>query len=507
MAKSDKKTLETSDKLLAATSTTATTSSVVPMDMDSAVNMATAETTIKMAAVGKDVEMSGSSIHQSDMNEPTGAETIVGSSVDDHAKKLLIEWETILISLMHQYNQAAHEKNLERQQSLESEMKQARQNLDHMRSMLTGGSGVSKPVQQLEKRHGIGLTLTRKDLPKFQLASSMNPPFPEEEKFDSEEHFLRTFEKVVYSAGMDIEQVWDRYLPLCIHYDHDAWVEQKLRKCSNWKEARQCFITKFATKHRIRESTTMVFTMTMRESEGITQYTTRFLKAVSDAGLDPSDKLLAQRFLASLNSTAQLCTRIALLGGNKDDSDLTIEQVAKVARDILGDNEYGYGASAILQNAGFRVAPAHGGIRKKPRHHVAVMGKVNHTPTADMRFKGKFHCRKHGWNRTHRDQECFSKPDGHQVVKTQQVNGLSNTFFGTNNKPNKATGESTPCKYCNKTWAPGHRCQEFLEHKNKKILAIKVNQEKTAQRANENESAKDIENGIRDMMMEDINFD
>ncbi|KAG1167266.1 hypothetical protein G6F70_009545 [Rhizopus microsporus] len=111
---------------------------------------------------------------------------------------------------MHQYNQAAHEKNLERQQSLESEMKQARQNLDHMRSMLIGGSGVSKPVQQLEKRHGVGLTLTRKDLPKFQLASSMNPPFPEEEKFDSEEHFLRTFEKVVYSAGMDIEQIWDR---------------------------------------------------------------------------------------------------------------------------------------------------------------------------------------------------------------------------------------------------------------------------------------------------------
>ncbi|KAG1205438.1 hypothetical protein G6F69_009405 [Rhizopus microsporus] len=72
MAKSDKKTLETSDKPPVEASATATTPNVAPMDMDSTVNMAAAETTIKMGASGKDVEMSRSSIHQSDMNKLIG---------------------------------------------------------------------------------------------------------------------------------------------------------------------------------------------------------------------------------------------------------------------------------------------------------------------------------------------------------------------------------------------------------------------------------------------------
>lgn len=504
MARTEKKTVIAGDKPLAA-DTTDTTGNI-PMETDGMTTLNAVATTEKMESSGKDVEMSESSDHQSLINEPLGARITVGSSVDDHAKKLLVEWETILISLMHQYNKAAHQKNPELQKSLESEMKQARQHINHLRSMLTEGSGDSQPMQQFDKRpNGFGLTLTRKDLPKYQLASSMNPPFPGEEKFDSEEHFLRTFEKVVYSAGMNIEQVWDRYLPLCIHYDHDAWVEQQLRKCKDWKEARQCFITKFTTKHRIRESTTLVFTMTMRESESITQYTTRFLKAVGDAGLDPLDKLLAQRFLASLTDTVQLCTRIALWGGNKDEADLTIEQIAKVARDILGDNERCYAASSMLQNAGFKVTSSHGGIKKKPRHQVPVINQVHHPVHANLRFKGKFYCKKHGWNRTHREQECYSKQTGDQGAKSHEINGLSNKFFGTNNQPRAATGETKKCTYCLKDWMPGHRCKEYLERKDKKVLSITVNKE--IPKENDKGASKEIEEGIRDMMMEDINYD
>ncbi|KAI7898480.1 uncharacterized protein BX663DRAFT_555839 [Cokeromyces recurvatus] len=52
-----------------------------------------------------------------------------------------------------------------------------------------------------------GLALSRKDLPKFQLATSLVRPFPNEEAFESVEHFLRTFEKVIESSGRQIEFV------------------------------------------------------------------------------------------------------------------------------------------------------------------------------------------------------------------------------------------------------------------------------------------------------------
>ncbi|RCH88426.1 hypothetical protein CU097_006933 [Rhizopus azygosporus] len=128
----------------------------------------------------------------------------------------------------------------------------------------------------------MALTLARKDLPKYQITTSMNKPFPKEDSYDSEEHFLHTFERIVYSAGLDIEYVWDRYLPLCIHYDHGMWIEADLKRCSSWLDARKCFTKKFETKHRARKTTILVFIMEMRGTESIPQYIARFVKTIND---------------------------------------------------------------------------------------------------------------------------------------------------------------------------------------------------------------------------------
>ena len=62
----------------------------------------------------------------------------------------------------------------------------------------------------------VGLTLSRRDLPKFQLKTDSPRPFPSEEVFESAEHFLRAFEKILVSANMDIEKNWVSLLLLCL---------------------------------------------------------------------------------------------------------------------------------------------------------------------------------------------------------------------------------------------------------------------------------------------------
>ncbi|CAO3695616.1 unnamed protein product, partial [Rhizopus stolonifer] len=69
----------------------------------------------------------------------------------------------------------------------------------------------------LSSDHSFGLTLNRRDLPKFQLASSVLRPHLNEEVFESVKHFLRTFESVIESASMDIENAWKKFYHFVCH--------------------------------------------------------------------------------------------------------------------------------------------------------------------------------------------------------------------------------------------------------------------------------------------------
>jgi hypothetical protein len=292
----------------------------------------------------------GDTFHGQSSNMSAGVRPTKETAVDSHIAKIVVEWETKLISLVHQYNEAAGNGDTQALQKIEVEMMQARRHLTHFRSCMDNNG---KESYAEKPRVNMGLTLTRKDLPKYQITTSMNKPFPKEDSYDSEEHFLRTFERIVYSAGLDIEYVWDRYLPLCIHYDHDMWIEADLKCCSSWSDARKCFTKKFETKHRARESTTLVFTMEMRGTESIPQYTARFIKAINDANLNVHDNMLAQRFLASLIKPVQMLAKIAL--HNRPDAELTIEEISKIAQEIFGDDCKSYTAEAMLMNAGIHL--------------------------------------------------------------------------------------------------------------------------------------------------------
>ncbi|KAG0922425.1 hypothetical protein G6F29_013957 [Rhizopus arrhizus] len=66
------------------------------------------------------------------------------------------------------------------------------------------GKLVSPVITPVKKE--IGLRLTQNDIPKFQLSSWPDVPFPGEKCYESVEHFLRSFEKVIYSAALDIQE-------------------------------------------------------------------------------------------------------------------------------------------------------------------------------------------------------------------------------------------------------------------------------------------------------------
>ena len=80
------------------------------------------------------------------------------------------------------------------------------------------------------------LALNRRDLPKFQLATSAVKAFPNEEVFESVDHYLRTFESILNSPSLDLETQWSKLLPLRMGSGERAWVDKTLLKCSSWSE-------------------------------------------------------------------------------------------------------------------------------------------------------------------------------------------------------------------------------------------------------------------------------
>ncbi|OAD65442.1 hypothetical protein PHYBLDRAFT_184143, partial [Phycomyces blakesleeanus NRRL 1555(-)] len=211
---------------------------------------------------------------------------------------------------------------------------------------------LSPSVKVVEKssRTG-GLTLNRRDLPKFQLADDVIRSFPNEEVFHSVDHFLRTFQKVIESSLQDIELVWKRFLPLCLPHSDDGWVEMDLKKCVDWNAAKICFTARHGSRLVTSRSVKEVFTMVMLPSESIGDYSKKFLQAVYDAGLPKNDARVADRFLASLTRQVQTLLRLTMTRldfNGETKRDWTVEQLTQIGRDILGDDNRMYAEATQL---------------------------------------------------------------------------------------------------------------------------------------------------------------
>lgn len=296
-----------------------------------------------------------------------------------------------------------------------------------------------------------GLTLSRRDLPKYQLLSNPHKPFPNEEAFESEEHFLRTFENVIFSSSQEIEKVWKRYIPLCLPFGDDAWTQSSLKNCNTWSEARKLFKKHYGSKFKAHEYNNQVFTMTMKSNESIGAYTNRFLQAVHLAGIHKDDPRVADRFLASLTSPVQTLARLACinhLGRHAEESNLwTVENIADLARDVLGDDASNYTISTSLlpnKDTGRTTSRSEHGSRdeRRMRNKERQVDMIKPYPRAGT--SKKYMCKMHGHNDSHTTEKCYTLS---KINQEKNKTGLTNT--GNN-----------PCRFCREPWKPGHKCNK-----------------------------------------------
>lgn len=301
--------------------------------------------------------------------------------------------------------------------------------------------------QEVLGSRSAGLTLSHRDLPKFQHSSCVRLPFPDEEAFASVEHFLTRFKNIIKgSAYGDIELVWRKFLPLCLPYSDHAWIESELSKCRNWPEARALFKEHHGSNLATRHYTDMVFTMQMGPRESISDYSKKFLEAVYNAGLPSNDPRIADRFLASLTLPVRTLIRVtvARVGRNKSSSneDWTIEYITQVGRDILGDDPFVYREATALIPGANRTPQAmnNGGGNSTGNSHGRTFHKKHTFPN---KVSKSYFCKHHGKNGTHNSKDCFS-------LKKQGKSASNNS-----------------CYKCKKPWIKGHRCGE-----NKLVLAI-----------------------------------
>jgi hypothetical protein len=326
-----------------------------------------------------------------------------------------------------------------------------------------------------------GLTLSHRDLPKFQLSSCVRLPFPNEEAFESVEHFLTRFENIIKgSAYRDVELVWRKFLPLCLPYTDHVWFENELSKCRNWSEARSMFKDHHGSNLATRHYTDMVFTMQMGAKESISEYSKRFLQAVYNAGLPSNDPRIADRFLASLTLPVQTIIRVtvARVGRNKNANgeNWTVEYITQVGRDILGDDASAYAVATSL------IPNANDNSRMVNRSSVMSNGEsktFRKKPKFSHKVVKSYFCKHHGKNGTHDTGDCFS-------LKNQD----------------KPAGKS--CYTCKKPWVPGHKC---ASSNTKKVLAVSKNDQASGKREENEGKLIDEATSEINSMMEGLTYD
>ncbi|EPB90438.1 hypothetical protein HMPREF1544_02646, partial [Mucor circinelloides 1006PhL] len=102
-----------------------------------------------------------------------------------------------------------------------------------------------------------GIRLSKQDLPKFQLKSSSTKYFPKDEAYESVNHFLRSFEKVISSSGESIESIWKRYISLTLPYELDNWLSNDVLTCGSWSDVGVVFNKKFGNNAMLKLQSTV----------------------------------------------------------------------------------------------------------------------------------------------------------------------------------------------------------------------------------------------------------
>ncbi|KAG0818619.1 hypothetical protein G6F20_001430 [Rhizopus arrhizus] len=354
---------------------------------------------------------------------------LVPSSSTGEREELLLRQN--LLQLRSEFNGLLEAFTTARLAGDEAAADQALQQMDRTKRRLTALQEYSSILGKTASPNGnissrnAGLTLSHRDLPKFQLASSVVRPFPNEEVFESVEHFLARFENIIKgSAYRDVEQVWKQFLPLCLSYSDNAWVEADLRKCNSWAEARAAFKEHHGSSLATRHYMDLVFTMQMSNKESIGDYSKKFLQAV---------------------------VTVARVGKNKADTNekWIVEYITQVGRDILGDDNKLYAeATALIPGA-------------------------NKSDTVKSRYsengsRGDGSLSGHRRQQFKRRSQNMAKVNKHYFCTHHDKNSARDTIDCFTTKRIEKSSTNKKCFKCGQFWSREHKCKT----NDKKVFAV-----------------------------------
>ena len=352
-------------------------------------------------------------------------------------------------------------------------------------------SKVTSPAQ--------GIRLNRQDLPKFQLKSSNNKYFPKEEAYESVNHFLRSFEKVISSSGEEIEGIWKRYIPLTLHFDLDTWLKNELLLCESWSGAVALFNKKFGNNAVIKlQSRRQVFNAAMKIGETTDEYTARFNKAATEAGYKADNLTIGDAFLMGFPLDWQTQINTLLHCTYTDREHWRVEEIYTAAINIFNTQ------TCPLTFVG-----------KSRNTAASTSASSNSTSNPAKRFKPNventnFFCPNHGGTSArHNEKDCHvfkrssSVPTSASSASMPSQSPRTN-FLGSKNVPHKATG-NTFCTWCGKIWSFGHSCPEYHEKntgRNVRVLTIRSSGS-SKKKSKGKKKADDNEKIFRENMEED----
>ncbi|GAN11418.1 conserved hypothetical protein [Mucor ambiguus] len=305
-----------------------------------------------------------------------------------------------------------------------------------------------------------GIRLSKQDLPKFQLKSSSTKYFPKDESYESVNHFLRSFEKVISSSGENVEAIWKRYIPLTLPYELDNWLNNDVMACRCWAEVGAAFNKKFGNNAMLKlQSRREVFNAKMHSGESTEAYTTRFTKAVTEANYSLDNTTIGDAFLTGFPEEWQTQINTVLLCNHTDRDYWTIDEIHMAAINIYNS----------------KLAPFTFVNKVRAALPAEATGQQSKRFKSTIKEATTFFCPNHGGAAAkHNEKDCYNNKAGSASSAGTMNNIPSNKstkFLGNKNVPRKATG-NTFCKWCGKLWFFGHVCQEYNEKKHSNNVSV-----------------------------------
>ncbi|KAG2195429.1 hypothetical protein INT46_008462 [Mucor plumbeus] len=306
-----------------------------------------------------------------------------------------------------------------------------------------------------------GLRLSKQDLPKFQLKSSTTKYFSKDESYESVNHFLRSFEKVISSTGEDIESIWRRYVPLTLPYELDNWLNNEVLSCNTWTEVGVTFNKKFGNNAILKlQARREVFNAKMRAGETTEEYTARFSKAASDANYSMDNTTVGDAFLTGFPEEWQAQINTVLHCNHTDRDCWIIDEIYTAAINVYNSKP----APISFVNKS-RTSPSASADSNQNKRFKST---VNKETTG-------FYCPNHGGTAAkHNEKDCYSNKGANASSPSGSVQKfIKPNFLGNKNVPRKATS-NTFCKWCGVLWFFGHSCPEYEAKKNGNVTVLSV---------------------------------